>query len=193
MKRFDRIIQSLRIRKIRSYIPSNARVLDIGSSDGALFFQIPAIGEYVGIEPELSESRQIAPNAMLLKGFFPAVLMEERPFDVVTLLAVLEHIPPAEQQPLASGCAKYLKPGGRLIITVPSPAADYVLWFLRTCRAIDGMSLEQHYGFKPQDTPGIFTPSNLRLVHTASFQFGLNNLFVFEKKSVATADASESH
>ena len=43
------------------------------------------------------------------------------------------------------------------------------------------MSLEQHYGFKPADTPGIFAPARFRLIARESFQLGLNHLFVFER------------
>jgi 2-polyprenyl-3-methyl-5-hydroxy-6-metoxy-1,4-benzoquinol methylase len=183
MKSLDRFIQSWRIRKVRPYVQPGSRVLDIGASDGALFRQIQGIADYVGIEPELSTPVQIAPKATLLKGLFPAALEDTRPFDLIVLLAVLEHVPPAEQETLARACGEYLKPGGFLVVTVPSPATDYVLSLLRLCRLIDGMSLEQHYGFKPAHTPKIFAPFGLTLIKASTFQLGLNNLFVFQKQT----------
>jgi SAM-dependent methyltransferase len=102
-------------------------------------------------------------------------------WDVVTMLAVLEHIPPAEQIRIAAACARLLRPGGRVIITVPSPAVDHILAVLRRLRLIEGMSLEQHYGFAPADTVRIFAPPAFRLHRRETFQLGLNHLFIFER------------
>ena len=57
---------------------------------------------------------------------------------------------------------------------------DTILDVLAFLKLIDGMSLEQHYGFEPGDTPGIFE-GLLELRVDRSFQLGLNRLFVFEK------------
>lgn len=70
-------------------------------------------------------------------------------FDSITTLAVLEHITPDEHPALVSGCARLLRQGGQLKITMPSPAVDHILAVLKTMRLVDGMSLEQDHGFKP--------------------------------------------
>jgi 2-polyprenyl-3-methyl-5-hydroxy-6-metoxy-1,4-benzoquinol methylase len=106
---------------------------------------------------------------------------EAEPFDVITMLAVLEHVPRAEQSVVASGCARLLKSGSRVIITVPSPRVDAILKGLRAVRLVEGMSLEQHYGFEPREVVPLFTGAALRLVVHRTFQLGLNNLFVFQK------------
>jgi hypothetical protein len=98
------------------------------------------------------------------------------------MLAVLEHIPTARQAALADACHELLRDGGRLIITVPSPKVDHILAFLCFLRLIDGMSLEEHHGFKPGDTARIFAPPRFRLLAHERFQLGLNHLFVFEKQ-----------
>jgi hypothetical protein len=64
---------------------------------------------------------------------------------------------------------------------VPAKTVDHVLSALRFLRLIDGMSLEEHYGFEPGDTVRIFSPPAFRLLHHSRFQAGLNHLFVFEK------------
>jgi predicted SAM-dependent methyltransferase len=96
-------------------------------------------------------------------------------------LAVLEHIPTAQQSQLALNCHNYLLPKGRLIITVPSPQVDQILEILLKLKLIEGMSLEEHYGYKPEDTERIFAAPLFSLLHKEKFQLGLNNLFVFEK------------
>jgi 2-polyprenyl-3-methyl-5-hydroxy-6-metoxy-1,4-benzoquinol methylase len=114
-------------------------------------------------------------------GFFPKDMPPVEPFDVITLLAVLEHFPPTEYETLKRGCIQFLKPGGRLIITVPSPAVDHILAGLKFLKLIDGMSLEEHHGYNVEQTTKIFPAEHFRLLRRQTFQLGLNNLFVFER------------
>jgi len=181
MKAVDRLLQRWRIAKARPYIASGARVLDIGCADGALFQQLRSrIGEGVGIDPDLGRSLDMG-YYKLISGWFPQDLPDARPFDVITLLAVLEHVPPDQLSQLAQDCARFLNPGGHLVLTVPSPSVDRILDLLMRMHIIDGMSLDEHYGFEPRQTLSIFSVGVMTLVKAQRFQLGLNNLFVFTK------------
>jgi hypothetical protein len=103
------------------------------------------------------------------------------PFDAITLLAVLEHFAAGDYEGLRAGCARFLKPGGCLIITVPSPKVDLILKVLLAIGLIDGMSLEEHHGYDVRETTRIFPPPDFQLVQHQRFQLGLNNLFVFRR------------
>jgi SAM-dependent methyltransferase len=181
MKPMDRLLQRWRIRTARPYIAAGSRVLDIGCADGELFRCIPHVVEGVGVDPDLPPSARPCRQAVLLRGFFPQALPDDRPFDVITLLAVLEHVPPEHQKALALACARHLKPGGHLIITVPCPFVDKILVVLRFLRLIHGMALEQHYGYDPRQTASLFAVPGMELIKARGFQAGLNNLFVFRK------------
>jgi SAM-dependent methyltransferase len=146
-----------------------------------LFRQFPEIGAGVGVDPDLPDPAPTLPNVRFCKGLFPAVCADEQPFDTIAMLAVLEHVPTDQQSQLAADCARFLKPSGHLVITVPSPIVDHVLAVLRTLRLIHGMSLEQHYGYDPRQTGRIFTVGGLQLKRSGRFQLGMNNLFVFQK------------
>ncbi len=181
MKALDRFIQSWRIRQARRFIPTGARVIDVGAHEGELFRALgPALGRGYGIEP-LSKTTLEEPNFTVVPGYFPRVRPAVGDWDAVTMLAVLEHIPASEQTALAEACHALLKPGGKVIITVPAKAVDHLLAALRLMRLIDGMSLEEHFGFEPAATPGIFPAPGFRLVHHGRFQAGLNHLFVFAR------------
>lgn len=179
MKYLDRVLQRLRIAKARPFIAPGSRVLDIGSLDGALFqdLGIP-LGGAMGIDPTLRESRRVG-DVPLIAGWFPKDMPRVEPFDAIVMLAVLEHFAAGDYASLREGCVQFLRPGGHLIITVPSPKVDYILKVLLTLRLIDGMSLEEHHGYDVRETTRIFPPPDFELVRHQRFQLGLNNLFVF--------------
>jgi len=181
LKTADRLLQTLRIRKAVAYIPRRGRILDIGCGDGALFRYLDdRFTEGIGIDPDLEESVDLG-TYRLIKGWFPKDLPTTDSFDAITMLATLEHVPTETQAELAQQCSHLLNPGGRLIVTVPSKRIDTILSMLKRIRAIDGMSLEQHYGFDPRLTPSLFSVDGLALIKSESFELGLNYLFVFEK------------
>jgi len=189
MKFTDRVLQRWRIAKVRRHIFSGAKILDLGSADGALFRALgTAVGAgSLGIDPTLPGNATVN-GCPLIAGFFPAAMPPAAgDFDIITMLAVLEHFPPAAYAELRTGCWRYLRPGGKILITVPSPQVDRILAGLKFCRLVDGMSLEEHHGFEVWRTPEIFPPTQFRLGLQQTFQFGLNNLFVFERQGAVTS------
>lgn len=179
MTAVDRFVQRLRIKQVEAFINRSDTVLDIGTADGALFTVLSYLKNGTGIDPE-AEPRPLK-NATLIRGFFPEALPDSTQFDAITMLAVLEHIPAEGQRKMASNCFSRLRAGGRLIVTVPSPRVDDILKVMKAVRLIDGMSLEQHYGYDIAQTPDLFCSTGFTLLKASKFQFGLNNLFVFEK------------
>lgn len=181
MKKLDIYLQNVRISKARQFVKQGDVVLDIGSHDGVMFEKFQGLmSKGTGVDPSLTKVVE-GSNYKLIPGYFPDVCTPGEKYDVITMLAVLEHIPTDKQKQLAKDCAAFLNKGGRVIITVPSPQVDMILDILTTLKIIDGMAIHEHYGFKPKDTLSIFDPSDFKLLHKESFQFGLNNLFVFEK------------
>src|SRR5437870_3871961 len=147
MKPLDKLLQSWRIGKARKYIPRGAHVLDIGCADGALFRRLAGhIGTGVGIDPTLAAASSVS-GYRLFRGRFPDDLPGGETFDAIAALAVMEHVPMNEQPGVASACYRLLRPGGRLIITVPSPIVDKMLHVLETLRLVDFGETHEHYGY----------------------------------------------
>jgi SAM-dependent methyltransferase len=180
MKTLDRWLRDRRIARTRPYIRRGDVVLDVGSGDGALLRQLSGyIGRGIGIEPTLDE-RQAGDGYELLPGRFPDDVPAGTACDVITMLAVLEHMPPDVQARLSDACAGLLRPGGRVVVTVPSPRVDAILHVLMRLRLVEGISVHEHYGYRPSDTPTLFPAPRFALLTHRRFQLGLNNLFVFE-------------
>jgi 2-polyprenyl-3-methyl-5-hydroxy-6-metoxy-1,4-benzoquinol methylase len=180
VKALDRYLRNVRIAKAREFVRQGDTVVDVGCADGVMFERWGAlIKRGYGVDPVLSEVEE-HPGYALYPGRFPDALPDLK-CDVITMLAVLEHIPGDQQAALPRTCWDLLNPGGRVVLTVPSPRVDDVLRVLGALRLVDGMSLEEHYGFDADRTATLFTAPLFRPVCRRRFQLGLNNLFVFEK------------
>ncbi|MEP7359975.1 MAG: methyltransferase domain-containing protein [Chloroflexota bacterium] len=167
--------------QVKRFIPEGSTLLDIGSGDGQFVRGMMGhVKHAVGIEPSLTQSFQ-GRGYKLIAGRFPDDLPAGKTFDVITLLAVLEHLPRQVQGCLGDAFVASLNTGGRVVITVPSPRVDDILHLLLRLRLIAGIALHEHYGFKPADTLGLFPMPHFRVLRRSTFQLGLNNLFVFER------------
>ena len=180
IKQGDSVLQSWRIRKAAPYIPRGAHVLDIGCSDGALFRALGGrIASGLGIDTATVPADH--GSFQFIQGYAPAALPRGDRYDAITMLAVLEHIPPDAQRDLAASCLSLLRPRGRIVCTVPSPKVDTLIHLGRRLGLLDGMAEHEHYGFKPADTVRLFTDRGFALRRAQRFQLGLNNLFVFAR------------
>ena len=101
--------------------------------------------------------------------------------DIICMLAVFEHL--GEQREKVIGeCCGLLKKGGKLILTAPHPWVDHILRYLKFCRIVEGMSLEQHDSCSHEAlVSSCINSDDFKIVKHKKFQLGLNNLYVFEK------------
>jgi hypothetical protein len=83
----------------------------------------------------------------------------------------------------ARECHDLLAPGGWIILTVPNPLVDSILRVLKALHIVDGMALEEHYGFDPRMTQTFFNSEQWEPLVTRRFQVGLNNLLVFRRRT----------
>ena len=99
---------------------SGNKVLDIGSGTGISLMEIEALGgEAWGIDPDINAERLAKKcNFKFHRGFLYNCPFPKKYFDLITLSQVLEHEP--NPLKLIKQCKKYLKPGGRIIASVPN-------------------------------------------------------------------------
>jgi SAM-dependent methyltransferase len=113
------LLAELIARRIK--LPRDARILEIGCGTGHNLEMLARFGAVDGIEID-AEARAIASRRLgrpigsaplpELKG------VEDGAYDLVALLDVIEHVE-ADAEALA-GVARKLRPGGRVLITVPA-------------------------------------------------------------------------
>lgn len=154
---------------LKSKLPKNARIIDIGCNDGKFLSRLKESGFFnlCGLEPTKNMS-ELAINA----GFkvFDSYLNEKKSeeiiadtgkFDCVILRQVLEHID--DLSDFGSALRNLLKPNGLLVVEVPDAQAhfdgpDFALWeehvndfnleSLRRYLAQHGFLIEENYDSK---------------------------------------------
>lgn len=127
----ESILRRMRLKQVLPTIRQypDCRLLDIGCGwDYRLLKTVePFIGSGVDIDFKVreTESAKIKTVRMRMTDSLP---FESESFDIVTMLAVLEH--PSDPIRMMSETERVLKKGGRLVMTVPSKIAKPVLEFL---------------------------------------------------------------
>ncbi len=181
MNKLDRLLQFWRIRVASKSILPGSTVLDIGCHKGELFMYLDSdLGTGIGIDPGLEEE-VIMGRYSLYPGIFPDDMTSTDRFDVITVLATLEHIPEQRLSSFVKSCFFYLKRGGLIIITVPSILTYRLLPVLKAIGIIEGMSLDELTMLKPGDVPGLFPTEQFQVVTIKQFQVRFNNLIVLSR------------
>ena len=178
----------LRRRRIARVLPylrryPQCRLLDIGCGrDAALLRAVePWIASGVGIDAKAPalHTAKLRTRVAALTDRLP---FDDAAFDCVTLLAVLEHLDFAEA--MVNEIGRVLRPGGGLVMTVPSHAAKPVLELLAFrlgfVSAAEIRDHKRYYG--RADLKRLIDGSgSLRVVTHRYFQLGFNNL-VFARR-----------
>ena len=105
----------------RAEPPSGARLLEIGCGTGHNLGMLAQFGSVDALE--VDETARALAEKRLGRAVFSAPLPElagipERSYDIVAAFDVIEHI--ADDEAAIGSIARRLKPGGRLVVTVPA-------------------------------------------------------------------------
>jgi SAM-dependent methyltransferase len=125
------ILRRARLKRVLPWISPSSKpdLLDIGCGwEAKLLIQLePHIRSGVGVDfkaPDIKTDK-LETHSILLSNALP---FDDCSFDIVTMLAVLEHLD--EPMKIMREVERVLRPGGRLLLTVPSWYAKPVLEFL---------------------------------------------------------------
>lgn len=151
----ENILAKLRARQANSLIPDNCRngrLLDIGCGETPFFLQSIEFKYKYGINKWKFEEKRVAAESLddHLKLFNwdlsknDNLPFEDEFFDVVTMLAVFEHVEPAEISTLVSEVQRILKLDGIFVLTIPVWWTDLILKGLAKLNLVSMMGVEDH-------------------------------------------------
>ena len=178
-------VQRSRLAAARPFLSAGQRVLDLGCGLTSLPGSVPL---YVGCdrnEAVLAENRRRFPDATLLCWDVgvedpSAALLAGPRFDVILMLALLEHL--AEPWKALQRAGSLLAPAGRLVATTPHPLgrlpleAGAKLGLLSPHADEEHETLLSHRALREAGAR-----AGLALVSYRRFLFGLNQLAVFQR------------
>jgi SAM-dependent methyltransferase len=117
---FMALVRGVECRLLREAQPFAPPVLDLGCGDG-LFASLALSRPEVGVDPDLGalvEARHRRAHSLLAAADAERLPFPGAAFGTVVANSVLEHLEDIEGA--VAECARVLRPGGRLLITVPS-------------------------------------------------------------------------
>jgi SAM-dependent methyltransferase len=130
----------------------SGRLLDVGCGDGMFMTICQARGfEVAGNEEARAyvDHARATTGADVTLGRYAAEMYEPASFDVISMIQVVEHVP--EPRPFLEIAHRHLRPGGLVVIEVPSRTAPHFLLYRATRRKrfVDGGKgvLEEHVGY----------------------------------------------
>ncbi len=124
----------------------SGRVLDLGCGEEARFLHMTRFAEKFGMDRLAARHSDGSGITRIDADIETADTLpfEDNYFDVVTMLAVFEHIEPYRLETLVSEIRRILKPGGSYILTTPAVWTDGMLRVMAKLKLIDGVLLAEH-------------------------------------------------
>lgn len=145
----ENFLAKQRSRKANSFISREqrkGRVLDVGCGSYPYFLVSTKFEEKYGIDPSVNANfvknqRIYLSKTDVSKKKLP---FKDNFFDVVTMLAVFEHIDQNKLKFVLEEIKRVLKKNGNLIITTPSPWADKLLHLMANFGLISSEEIHEH-------------------------------------------------
>ncbi len=149
----ERFLAERRYHLANRLIPDHlrsGRIVDLGCGSYPLFLIRTNFSEKIGLDKlggglfeHHSDCRNLTIKFLDLSEDEQLPLPDES-CDVVTMLAVLEHLSPARIPPLMRDIFRVLKAGGILIITTPAPWTDRLLRLMAGLRLVSSEEIAEH-------------------------------------------------
>lgn len=171
----------LRAREANRLIPDRlrrGRILDIGCGSTPYFLAHTSFQEKFGIDqlPHSPAMDKIVFHSVDL-NLDPHLPFEDGYFDVVTMLAVVEHLDPSRLVDLFRECRRVLTPDGMVALTTPAAWAAKPLRLMAGLRLVSKEEIDEHvYAYTLPLIGWYFGSAGFPMatLRFGYFEFGLN-------------------
>ena len=193
---FEPFLRRFRFNQAIKYIKKNKPLvlLDLGCGPNIPFYFFAEknkviFKKYIGIDPlinkKLIDKFVKGGNILILnQSLINKIPLPSLSIDYIVAFAFLEHIENLDD--IIKEALRVLKPGGKIILTTPTPKAKKILEFLSfKLKLVSPREIAEHKNYFTKEDLLSLIPKNKKLhfkiIHQY-FEFGLNNLLVIIKK-----------
>lgn len=184
MPRLSGYLTHMRMERVVPYVRGD--VLDIGCQTGQLRGRAAErVNRYVGIDVSdqaLDQARLAHPDCEFRKlNIDDEALDYDSVFDTIVMSALIEHV--FNLKLLGMGLARALRPGGRVVLTTPTPFGnDFVHRLGARLGVFARSAADDHIVIFNRKRLDIFAREvGLQLVEHRFFQLGCNQLAILDK------------
>ncbi len=168
-----RRLEKMRINEVLPHLEGN--LLDIGCGNNKL---TKVYGKGIGVDVfDWGNVDMIVEDSSRIN-------LKDSTFNTITIIAALNHIPNREK--VITECHRLLQIDGKVIITMIPPIISTIWHFLRRPWDIDqterGMKEGELYGMRKKEIIELFEANHFKLIKNSSFMYGVNQLYIFQKK-----------
>jgi SAM-dependent methyltransferase len=183
----ESLLAQLRANKANSLIRDElraGRILDIGCGSYPYFLSHTYFAEKFAVDKMASTKTENIRWYALDLNSTPYLPFDGHYFNVVTMLAVTEHLNPDSLVVLFKEIHRVLKPGGLLILTTPASWADGLLHLMAHIHLVSKEEIHEHvYAYSLPLLGWYFGSAGFPMtkVRFGYFEFGLNLWGVAER------------
>lgn len=138
----------LRARRADRLIPPHlreGRILDVGCGSYPYFLSHTSFREKLAVERQRPSDPPAGIRWLELDlNATPELPFPDGHLDVVTMLAVVEHLDPASLEVLLADVRRVLRPGGRLVVTTPASWSDGLLRLMARLSLVSAEEIDEH-------------------------------------------------
>ena len=181
--RWDSRMASWRYAEIVKHLLTPAIVCDIGCGMSGEFLHLISsrIDRGYGFDRKVQSKTVGNIQLQSVSDMNAGLPLADESVDHVTMIALIEHL--AEPQLLLKEAKRILKPGGRLIISTPTPKAKPILEFLAfRLKIIAAHEIADHkFYYQATSLRQCLEQEGFKNIIGTTFQFGFNQIAVAQK------------